>query len=166
MTMVEMYHPDLHATNITTQEAFDTVWSRDGRGWVLLADHLAELTGKVTGAPDEATDDELRAVLTAAGGGFAPMDGATRDQLQQLVAVLAQHGPTPDELQTAAQLAAGIPSTWDPAGYSVPEVQAYLDHATEDERKRVLALEKKKRPDLPDAKQQRAGVLDYTPKEQ
>lgn len=61
--------------------------------------------------------------------------------------------------------AAGAPADapvrgWDPADYTVPAVNRYLLHASPEERTRVLDLERADRPNIPDGKKQRSGILD------
>lgn len=152
---IQMYNPNTGGVAVTTEEAFDLVWCQGGRGWVKLDEALPELRQKVFDNPADATDNEVRALLTSAGEHYAPVEGETRDSLIARVEVLRQHAESPGD--PLAELMA--PVTWDPADHTVAEVNDYLTHASEPEKQRVLDLEAKVRKELPDNKQRRDGIL-------
>jgi hypothetical protein len=64
------------------------------------------------------------------------------------------------ERQRAAQAAEQADAEkWDPAEHTVAEVNEYLASASTEEQARVLGLEESDRPEVPEGKKQRTGIL-------
>lgn len=63
------------------------------------------------------------------------------------------------EAEAERTRAAGQPAGYDPAEHTINEVNDHLRAASPEERARVLDLESQDRPEVPDSKKQRTGIL-------